>query len=270
MGFILDQLQEIALERASSMPDEEFLLRGLWRVDYHCRPNEWERLMAYGFLIAQTAHQGCCYTDFGSTAVEDIPESLIGIDARTIPCRSLFQRIAVLDAIYGSLLGPADSSLTVTGTSAEKAERRATLVVAEVIRELECSRGRLVANIGVIGNFVHALRARKIDVKASDFDKRLIGRRLSGVEIASGDNSLDFVADSDVALVCSETLASDTLDKVIKVAADNHTRVVIFAVTGCHFAEEYVRSFGVDVVVSEPQPQYLFQGTSHIGIYRRR
>jgi len=270
MGLILDQLQEIALERTSSMPDEQFLLRGLWRVDYRCRPNDWERLMTYGFLIAQTAHQGCCYTDFGTTAIEDIPDSLIGIDARTIACRTLFQRIAVLDAIYGSLHGPANVSLTVTGTPAEKAERRAALVVAEVTRELESISGQLVANIGVIGNFIHALRVREIDVKASDFDKRLIGRRLSGVPIASGDNSLDLVADSDVALVCSETLASETLDEIIKVAADNHTKVVIFAVSGCHFAEEYVRSFGVDVVVSEPQPQYLFQGTSHISIYRRR
>lgn len=270
MGFILDQLQEMALERTSSMPDEEFLLRGLWRVDYHCRPNDWERLMAYGFLIAQTAYQGCCYTEFGVSAAEDVSESLIGVDARTIAYRSLFQRIAVLDAIYGSLCGPADLSLTFTGTPAEKAAQRAALVVAEVTRELEDSSGHLVANIGVIGNFIHILRAQGINVKASDFDSKLIGRRLGGVTIASGDYSLGFVADSSVALVCSETLASETLDEIIKVAADNNTKIVIFAVSGCYFAEEYVRSFGVDVVVSEPQPQYLFQGTSHIGIYRRR
>lgn len=270
MGSILEQLQEIALERTSSMPDEEFLLRGLWRVDYRCRPNDWERLMAYGFLIAQTAHQGCCYTNFGTAAIGDISESFIGVDARTMAHRNLFQQIAVLDAIYGSLCGPADLSLTVTGTPAEKAIRRAALVITEVLRELEGTGGRLVANIGVIGNFIHMLRAQGINVKASDFDERLIGRRLNGVTIASGTNSLDFVADSDVALVCSETLASETLDEIIKVAADNHTKIVIFAVSGCHFAEEYIRRFGVDVVVGEPQPQYLFQGTSHIGIYRRR
>lgn len=270
MSLIIDQLQEMALERTSSMPDEEFSLRGLWRVDYNCRPNDWERLMSFGFLIAQTAYQGCCYTDFGTTAIEDISESLIGKDARTVDYRNLFQRIAVLDAIYGSLRGPADLSLTVAGTPAEKAARRAALVVAEVTRELEGSSGQFVANIGVIGNFIHVLRAQGINVKASDFDQRLIGRQLSGVTVASGDNSLGFVADSNVALVCSETLASETLDEIIKVAAENHTKIVIFAVSGCHFAEEYVRSFGVDVVVSEPQPQYLFQGTSHIGIYRRR
>jgi hypothetical protein len=270
MGYILEQLQEIALERTSSMPDEEFLLRGLWRVDYRCRPNDRERLMTYGFLIAQTAHQGCCYTDFGATAIGDISESLIGVDTRTIAHPGLCQRIAVLDAIYGSLCGSADLSLTIKGTPAEKAVRRAALVVSEVLRELEGVGGLLVANIGVIGNFIHMLRAQGIQVKASDFDERLIGTRLNGVTIASGTNSLDFVADSDVALVCSETLASETLDEIIKVAAENHTKIIVFAVSGCHFAEEYVRSFGVDVVVSEPQPQYLFQGTSHIGIYRRR
>jgi hypothetical protein len=270
MGLILDQLQDMALERVSSMPDEEFLLRGLWRVDYRCRPNDWERLMTYGFLIAQTAHQGCCYTDFGATAIGELSESLIGVDARTIVHRSLFQRIALLDAIYGSICGPADASRKVTGTPAEKAEQRAALVVAEVVRELEDTAGRVVANIGVIGNFIYMLRMRGINVKASDFDENLIGRQLSGVTIASGIDSLDFVADSDVALVCSETLASDTLDEIIRVAAENNTRIVIFAVSGCHFAEEYVHSFGVDVVVGEPQPQYLFQGTSHIEIFRRR
>ena len=269
MGSILDQLEDMALERASSMSDEEFLLRGLWRVDYRCRPNHWERLMTFGFLVAQTAHQGCCYTEFGTTSVQDIPESFIGVDARTMAHRDLFQQIAVLDAIYGSLCGPADLSLGVTGTPADKAAQRAALVVAEVLRELDGTGGHLVANIGVIGNFIHMLRAHGINVKASDNDEGLIGRRLNGISIESGANSLEFVADSDVALVCGETLASETLDDILKVAKDNHTKVVIFAVSGCHFAEEYVRSFGVDVVVSEPQPQYLFQGTSHIGIYRR-
>lgn len=270
MNSILEQLQENALERTRSLPDADFLLRGLWRVDYRCRPNDRERLMAYGFIIAQTAHQGCCYTEFGMAPIEDVSEPYIGVDARTMPYRNLFQRIAVLDAIYGSLRGPADLSLTVTGTPAEKSVRRATLVVNEVLRELEGIGGRVVANIGVIGNFIYMLRAQGINVKASDFDERLIGKQLNGITIASGTNTLNFVADSDVALVCSETLASETLDEIIKVAADNHTKLVIFAVSGCHFAEEYVRSFGLDVVVSEPQPQYLFQGTSHIRIYRRR
>ena len=97
--------------------------------------------MAYGFLIAQTAHQGCCYTDFGTTAIEDISESLIGKDARTIDYRNLFQRIAVLDAIYGSLCGPADLSLTVSGTPAEKAARRAAMVVAEVLANSRVAAG---------------------------------------------------------------------------------------------------------------------------------
>lgn len=270
MGSILDQLQEVAAERTSRMPDDDFLLRGLWRVDYHCRPNIQERLMTYGFLMAQTVHQGCCYTDFGSIAIDEISGSLIGTDARTIEHQNLFQHISVLDAIYGSLCGRANSSRTFAGTPAEKAACRASIVVGEVLRELESTGGRLVANIGVIGNFIHQLRRNGIEVKASDFETKLIGQTLSGVTIAHGSRSLDFVADSDVALVCGETLASETLEGIIKVAKDNHTKLVIFAVSGCHFSEEYVRSFGVDVVVSEPQPQYLFQGTSHVEIYRRR
>ncbi|MFD7498957.1 hypothetical protein ACFV8T_42915 [Streptomyces sp. NPDC059832] len=60
-----------------------------------------------------------------------------------------------------------------------------------------------------------------------------------------------------------------TLEELIEAAAEHDTRLVIFAVTGCHFAEEYCRTFGVDTVVAEPQPQYLFQGPSTLEICRK-
>jgi hypothetical protein len=43
----------------------------------------------------------------------------------------------------------------------------------------------------------------------------------------------------------------------------------MFAETGANFGEEYCRTIGVDVVVSEPFPFYIFQGVTRIEIYRR-
>jgi putative heavy-metal chelation protein len=266
---VLDFLSQTALERSQKFPDEEFMLRGLWRVDYRSQPNAEERIMKYGFLMAQTTHQGCCYSDFGSVKIDTIAGSLLGHDARTLPASNITERIAVLDAVFGSLCGKSDESRILAGIPSEKASQRAELVTAEVMRELDRCSSRRVANIGVMGNFIHHLRRHAVDVAASDLDLELVGEYIDGVKVVHGSRSLELVADSDVALVCGETLATETLDEIIRTAHANHTVLVIFAVSGCHFAEEYVRTFGVNVVISEPQPQYLFQGVSRIEIYRK-
>jgi hypothetical protein len=266
---ILDYLSQTALERSELFPDEEFMLRGLWRMDYLSQPNAQERIMKYSFLMAQTRHQGCCYADFGSVDADAIAGIPLGRDARSLPTGNVAERIAVLDAVYGTLCGKADEAHVLAGTPGEKASRRAELVTAEVLRELAGRKGRRVANIGVMGNFIHHLRRHSVDVTASDLDPELVGDYVDGVHVIHGSRSLELVAESDVALVCGETLATETLDDIIRTAHDSDTALVIFAVSGCHFAEEYVRTFGVDVVISEPQPQYLFQGISQIEVYRR-
>lgn len=266
---ILDFLSQTALERSQMFPDEEFMLRGLWRVDYHSQPNAEERIMKYSFLMAQTTHQGCCYTDFGSVKVDTIAGSLLGHDARTLPTSDITERIALLDAVFGTLCGKSNESRILAGTPGEKASQRAELVTAEVLRELDRYNSRRVANIGVMGNFIHHLRRHTVDLTASDLDLELVGEYIDGVNVVHGSKSLELVADSDVALVCSETLATQTLDDIIRTAHASRTALVIFAVSGCHFAEEYIRTFGVNVVISEPQPQYLFQGISRIEIYRK-
>ena len=269
MGLILDTLQDVALARSTSFPDEEFQLKGMWRVDYGCRLGPIERFMKYSFLMAQTIHQGCCYADFGSVSLADV-DLMLGRDCRSLLTADLTTRIALLDAIYASLCSAAvpARSIEFQGTPGQKASRRAEIVTAEVMRQLELKRGHRVVNVGVIGNFIHQLRQCDVEVSATDLDPAIIGRRIAGVEVNDGNSSLGFVAESDVALVCAETLTTDTLEDIIEVAHAHRTALIIFAVTGCNFAEEYVRAFGVDAVISEPQPQYLFQGKSIIKIYR--
>lgn len=266
---ILDFLSQTALERSQIFPDEEFILRGLWRVDYRSQPNAEERIMKYSFLMAQTTHQGCCYADFGSVKAASISDSLVGCDARTMPASDITERIALLDAVFGTLCGRSAESRILAGKPSEKASQRAELVTAEVLRELDRCNNRRVANIGVMGNFIHHLRRHAVELTASDLDPELVGEYIHGVNVVHGSKSLELVADSDVALVCGEALATQTLDDIIRTAHASHTALVIFAVSGCHFAEEYVRTFGVNVVISEPQPQYLFEGISRIEVYRK-
>ncbi|MFG1952016.1 Rossmann-like domain-containing protein [Micromonospora sp. NPDC048830] len=268
MDSILDDLRAIVAERGRSVPDEDFAIRSLWRVDHRSQPTVYERFMVYSFVMAQTVRQGCSYADFGSVRIGPWTDALIGQDAREVRGLSVEEDIAILDAAFGALPRRPAETHVIDGWPEQKALRRAELIVGETMRLL-AHGGRRVAQIGVMGNLIHHLRGEDVDLTASDFDPDLIANGILGVPVVSGDESPRLVAESDVALVCGETLASQTLGELVSAAHEHGTKLVVFAVTGCHFAEEYCRTFGIDTVISEPQPQYLFQGPSTLEIYRR-
>lgn len=269
MDSTLDDLRAIVAERGRSVPDDDFAIRSLWRVDHRSQPTPYERFMVYSFVMAQTVRQGCSYADFGSVRIGPWTDALIGRDAREVRGLSVEEDIAILDAAFGALPRQPDETHVIDGLPTGKALRRAELIVAETMRLLTRGGGRRVAQVGVMGNLIHYLRGADIELTASDFDPDLIANGILGVPVVSGDESPRLVAESDVALVCGETLASQTLGELVSVAHEHGTKLVVFAVTGCHFAQEYCRTFGIDTVVSEPQPQYLFQGSSTLEIYRR-
>jgi len=130
------------------------------------------------------------------------------------------------------------------------------------------SKNPKVVNVGAIGNFIKELRQRDIEVFATDFHSSLVGETLHGVQIEHGGGTLEYVKKCDLALVTGMTLATGTLESIIKTAGDCGTKLVMFCETGANFAEEYCK-YGVDVVVSEPFPFYAFQGVSKIEVFRR-
>lgn len=269
MEDILETLRTIVVDRSRDLPDDDFRLRSMWGVDYRSRPTAYERFMVYSFVLAQTVRLGCCYADFGTVKLGEPSDALIGEDARLVRGDTLEQDIAVLDAAFGALPRSPAQLVTVDGAPEAKALARAETVVGEAVRLLSRTKGRRVAQIGVMGNLIHHLLREDVEITASDFDPELIEHGILGVPVTSGEHSAQLVAESDVALVCGETLASRTLEELVEAATENDTRLVVFAVTGCHFAEEYCRTFGIDTVVAEPQPQYLFQGPSTLEIYRK-
>lgn len=269
MDGILETLRTIVVDRSRDIPDDDFRLRSLWGVDYRSQPTAYERFMVYSFVMAQTVRQGCCYADFGSVRLGEPSDGIIGKDARLVRGETPEQDIAILDAAFGALPRSPGNVVTIDGAPDVKALARAETVVGETMRLLARTGGRRVAQIGVMGNLIHYLLREDVEITASDFEPDLIEHGILGVPVSSGEHSAQLVAESDVALVCGETLASRTLEELVEAAAEHNTRLVVFAVTGCHFAEEYCRTFGVDTVVAEPQPQYLFQGPSALEIYRK-
>ncbi|GAA3293403.1 Rossmann-like domain-containing protein [Streptomyces cinereospinus] len=270
MHSIIDTLRTIVAESSHNVPDDDFRLRALWGVDYRSQPTAYERFMVYSFVLAQTVRQGCCYADFGTVSVDADGDALIGGDARETVGRTDEESIAILDAAFGALPRDPQRRLVIDGRPSDKALARAEVIVEETLRQLRrTGGGKRVAQIGVMGNLVHLLQQENVTLATSDFDQELIEHGILGVPVHHGDHSAELVADADVALVCGETLASNTLESLVTAARDNDTRLVVFAVSGCHFAQEYVHTFGIDAVISEPQPQYLFQGPSLLEVYRR-
>lgn len=277
-GTILERLRRRAVEVASAGDHASALrVRGLWKTQYALRLNPDDTVLRLDYLLAQTVAQGCAYFDASRSPA--LPSEVLGQSALDCLDSSRELTIALLDAVYGSipsLRGEPDRSFVLDGPNHQKARQRAEVVVGEVAR-LASARppkrdGRhVVANVGVVGTILAALR-RGSDwtIQASDFATGVVGTVPHGVEVSPGTASEDLVRDADVAVVTGMTLTTDTLDGVLRAAAESGTALVVFAQTGSSFARTYCE-LGVDAVVAEPFPFYLScAGPTNLHVHRAR
>jgi len=267
MKNIYKTLVERALVKTKDWPDEDFLVRGLWKTILAFKPNPSERAFNYTYMQAQVIGQGVCYCS--SSALFD--KDLVGQDAREVIKRNYCKSVAVLDAMYATIPKKPVVSHVIDGNSIEKTELRNNIIAEEVDNLCRgCDhRGLHVVNVGVVGDLLKKLAERDYKVTATDLDENIIGRQMNGVPIEHGENTLDHVKDCDIAIISGMTLATDTLEEILDVAKTNNTKLLMFAETGANFGEEYVEEIGLDVVVSEPFPFYIFQGVSKIDVFRR-
>lgn len=265
---ILDNLQRTALEVSKSYPDDCFIVRGLWRFDLLFCPNPHERTFSYTVVLAQCVGQGCCYTHENPV----LDRELIGKDAREIVSKYTSIKIAVLDAVYSTFKKNPTSRFILDGSSIEKSAKRTKIVIEQVLDKLRhrknVRRKPTVVNVGVVGNFIRELKKRNVEAFATDFDPTIVGEKLHGVTVDSGHKTIELVEKCDLALITGMTLSTETLDQILQTAKKHETMLIMFAETGANFAEEYCK-YGVDVVISEPFPFYIFQGRSIIDVYKR-
>ena len=263
MGELLDHLWGVAEERSRAYPDEEFRLRGLWDLDIRFQPTPEERLFKYTTAIAQTRGQGCCYAPPDYSVSFD-PE-LFRKDARDIEFTDQFIEIAVLDAIYASFDYSAAKTYELRGDPTEKSRQRTDILLQEIQKSVEGIEDPSLLNIGVLGNVISELAATDITTYATDMDPEILGTEVHGVTIEEPTKNGDRLANVDTALVTGMTLATESLGAIIERANKYDTDLILFAETGSNFAKEYC-SLGVDVVVREPFPFYIFQGVSEIEV----
>lgn len=271
---ILDFLHHQAIEKAKTYEQSNFEVLGFWQSEYLLHPNRRERRFHLYYVLVQTKEQGCCYYQPETCPIE-LPNSLIGIHALEIEEVPTAIKIAALDSAYGVFKPTPDESFTITGSVAEKASERAKIVYSETLKLIErksqISKPQKILNVGVVTNIVKLFTEHNnFEVQATDFDTSLIGKKLfDKAPVESGERTLDLVAESDVAIITGMTLATDSLDAIVKTAKANNTLIVMFAETGANFGREYC-NYGIDVVVSEPFPFYMVSnGNSVIDIYRR-
>lgn len=267
MNDIYATLREQMLRKTEGRPAEDFVIRGLWKTDLLFRPNADERTFKYTYVLAQTLGQGCCYCNANACLDQDI----LGCDARDIVGVRCPSSIAVLDSIYAGIARAPDEVHEIRGNSVEKTGARNSIIFREADRLLAGVTGRepRIVNVGLVGDLLRRLKARCHEVTATDYDEVVVGLSLHGVKIEHGFQTIDRVRESDLAVVTGMTLATDSLEKILDAARASGTKVLIFAETGANFGEEYVRTLGVDAVVAEPFPFYIFQGVSRIEVYRK-
>lgn len=269
MTDVYEILKEQALKKTAGFRDEDFTIRGLWKVDLAFRPTVDERTFKYWFLVSQTVGQGSCYCDQDLV----VDETLIGRDAREIIPEKDCYSISLLDSIYASIKRSPYTVHEITGNSIEKTARRNEIILSEVEHVLsgtnpKAARPRIL-NVGVLGTLIKSLKQKEYTVVATDLDERILNTSVHGVTVEHGSKNFNLIPESDVVVITGMALTTDALGDIIDICAKHRTRIVIFAETGAHFGEEYCRTLGVDSVVSEPFPFYIFQGMSRIEIYRR-
>jgi hypothetical protein len=267
MKDIFTFLSEQMKLKTRDFPADDFVIRGLWKTDLLFRPSSNERTFNYTYVLAQTVGQGCCYCP----STVQLDHAIMGTDAREVLRESNPTSIAILDSIYARIPRHPQEVQNLCCDSVEKARLRTGIIMREAERLLpdgKAANARIV-NVGVVGELLRRLKEKYQNVTATDFDEVVVGLSLHGVPIDHGSLTLEHVRDADLAIVTGMTLATGTLEGIIDTARSSGTKLVLFAETGGNFGEEYCRELGVDAVVSEPFPFYIFQGATRIEVYRK-
>lgn len=267
--WILTDLRKKALSKSEQYPNETFVLSGLWQVEQNYRPSYNERLLSLTFVISQCTGHGCCYTDEELI----IDKSFIGKDARDVISEYNSINISILDSIYSVFEKKPDKTYLIDGNCQVKSLNRANSIVNEVftlINGLKLKGDRpKVLNIGCLGILLDLLIKNNISVSATDMNPELIGKNISGTKVESSIKNNELIEESDLVIVTGMTLSTNTLESILQNAQKSNTKIILFAETGANFAPEYCK-YGIDVVVSEPFPFYVFTCQSRIDIYRKK
>ena len=263
---LLTFLRQRLLAKSVGSGDDAYILTSLSKVQAQFKPHPQDMPYSDVIVVAQTWCVGSCYC-----YCEDpvLPTDILGMDARNVQTGNRCIDIAVLDAAYSNVRPQPSIRCLLEGTSFQKAEARASLIHSEIqslSRDIQHDNPHITM-VGAVGNILSVLSDGKNTLYATDFDTTLIGKKLGGVLVEHGSMTLSRISQSQIALVTGMTLTTDTLRDIIVISKQNNVKVIVYAQTGGNLAGEYLE-LGVDCVISEEYPFYMFPGITKVSIFR--
>ena len=257
--------------RSAGMDRQRFIATAQFHIRMNVQPSPDERMFRYALAVVQTRGSGCCYLP---PAAPPPSLNVVGRDVRTIRSSSPCLELALLDAAFSALPSRPLRRTVLHGLSVSKADQRAQLICDEAEAQLpeKGKHGRpRVAIIGLVSKFIGILKAKGFDVSATDLQQSLIGSTVAGVIIKDGKREMDAtLRDADVALVTGMTAGNGSLMPIVRAARHHGTKLVMFAETGAWLAPYFCDVVGLDAVVSEPFPYYIFNGETEINLFRKK
>ena len=268
---MLELLREIVNIKTSGFDESRFLLSSVFDIQAHFKPSLFDMPYSDRIRVAQTSTtSGSCFCFKG---VKQIPLEVLGLDTRKVVTDDKCLEIAILDAAFGTLPSHPSAILGLSGSPSDKSNARTTLIIGEIYRLVSrfsnAKRSPVITMVGSVGNVLRELRKMgNAKIYATDFDESLIGKQLGGVWVESGSKTEERLAQSDIGLITAMTLATNTLQSIVNLSSANGTKLIMFAETGTHFADELI-DMGIDSIVAEEFPFYMFPGNTKVSVYRK-
>lgn len=257
--------------RSAGMDPQRFIATAQFHIRMNVQPSPDERMFRYALAVVQTRGFGCCYLP---PSAPPPALNVVGRDVRAIRSNSPCLELALLDAAFSALPSRPLRRTVLRGLSVDKADQRAKLICDEAGAQLprQCKHGRpRVAIIGLVSKFIPILKKKGFAVLATDLQPSMIGRNIAGVVIRDGKREMESTLhDADVALVTGMTAGNGSLMPIVRAARRHGTKLVMFAETGAWLAPYFCNVLGLDAVVSEPFPYYIFNGETVINLFRKK
>jgi hypothetical protein len=173
-------------------------------------------------------------------------------------------RFVVISALDAAMSGKSyEVNCTETkffGTVPEKAEKRADVIARQAKIALDDTRKNCRQDfvlVGYVGALYRRLGEYSNSVAVTDNNYEFLNAHESTANIRPGNETLQNIKNSKVALVTGMTLVNGTFFEIADACAKYDTRLVVFAQSGSNI---FLRLFGempqIDVVIGETYPFY--------------
>lgn len=264
---ILPYLWGVFEKESEKIPSNDLILKGLWSIDLAFKPNPQERLFKYNVLVSLTKDHGCCYSaeNMKLRKVDEfIGKHILDFNVDELR-RDL--SIAILDSGFSCLKNNSSERIILTGSPNIKGKIRGKIICEEIKKILGKDHIK-IGLLGSAGSIIKEISERDWSCRATDMCPDIVGKKQSGIIVENYLNNSEILEESDAVIVTGMAISTNTLGNIINEKNRKKKVMLVYAETGSNFASEYIK-LGVDVVVAEPFPFYIFNLPSKLLIYRK-